>query len=132
MIQIFDPRFVGPERCTDCQSGFFRSGLWHGKFFRKIEFFYITWTILNRSAILQQFRIPNSGPDRIETIWNGPEFHQDFYKCSENGDHGANKISDQKHIPRIVPYQSVPTVRPSMVGDFMIAEFCFCKLSEVC
>ena len=29
---------------------------------------------------------PNSGPDRIETIWSGPQFYSDFKKCFENSD----------------------------------------------
>ena len=35
---------------------------------------------------------PNSGPDRIETIWSGPQFYSDFKKWLENSDQLKNRF----------------------------------------
>ena len=48
-------------------------------------------TILWLSELAELFKSgPNSGPDRIETIWSGPQFYSDFKKCFENSDQLKN------------------------------------------
>ena len=98
-----------------------RSGPWYGQFFRKIKF---------RSSILEHFWFRNQTPDRIETIWNGsvPNLVRIFEMLRKFGpiqnrhfwffivfrNPGPSVQSRNKNSYH-GPYQSVPTVRPSMI-----------------
>ena len=60
MARIFVPRFIGPFRVPD----FFRSGLWSGKIFQKIE------PTFDQSSISEHFSNPDqflAGPKRLNS-----------------------------------------------------------------